>query len=69
MTGYKVTMEMNGRRTDSFSGYIKTMEEAKNYCEWLGKENQPKIITCNKKKITTWFNWYEIKKAWENLED
>ena len=62
MTGYRITINWNGRRVNAFTGgYFKTKEDAEKYCGWVGCE--PKIVTVEKKKIVSWYEFDENSMA------
>lgn len=48
MVGFKVTIEnLKGQRISCFSGYIKTLEDAKKYAEWVGSTARIKAYERN----------------------
>lgn len=65
MTGYRITIALwNNRRVNAFTGgYFKTKEDAEKYCDWLGCGCEPKIITVEKEKIVSWYEFDENSMA------
>lgn len=57
MTGYKVTVNFNGKRISAFTGgFFKTKEDAEKYLEWIGDESA-KVVEVKREKIVSYYKF------------
>jgi len=57
MTGYKVTVNFNGKRVSAFTGGLfKTTEDAGKYLEWI-KDESARVIEVKRKKIVSYYKF------------